>query len=123
MSTVSECRPSASDGVGWDGGGDGDGIRFFVWVRAIEDIFGAGGNILCRWSGGSSSFCLFQKATTIPPYDETNKDREEKGSDDSTRESTLAHTRGVGLFEIGYALNRCTLCAGPIRMLKRVEFG
>ena len=106
----------STDVVGSDGS-----IWLLVWIRAVEDIFCAGGDILGWWDGGSILlFCLFQKATTIPPYDDTDSEHEEEDSNDSTCESTLAYTtRGIGLLGVGYALKSFTLRASSIRMLKR----
>ena len=116
MRTIAEPGLSTDDVVGSDGR-----VWLLVWIRAVEDIFCAGGDILGWWDGGSSLlFCLFQKATAIPPYDNTDSEHEEEDSDDSTRESTLAYTtRGIGLLRVGYTLKSFTLCASSIRMLER----
>ena len=101
----------------------GEGVWLLVWIWAVEDIFGTGGDVFCWWNGRLS--CLFQKAAAIPQYEGADNDHEDDGSDDSTRESTLAHTArgGGGLLRIGYAFNGCALCAGPVRMSENVEFG
>jgi hypothetical protein len=116
--TVSERRSSTSGVVV---AGSNGGVWLLVWIWAVEDIFGTGGNILGWWNWGSSLlFCLFQKATAIPPYEDTDSKHEEEDSDDSARESALVYTTGgAGLLRVGYALKRFTLCASPIRTLDR----
>jgi len=102
--------------------GDGRGVWLLVWIGAIENIFGTGRDIFGWWNGRSISLvCLCQKATAVPPEEDAACDHEEEDSDDSTCESALAYTAAgrTWLLRVGYALERCALCAGSIRMLER----
>ena len=120
---VSESGPGACGSVRI--GGDDGQIWLLVWIWAVEDIFRAGGRIF-NWGNrrGLLLFYLDQKATTIPPDENTDSDHEEEDSDDSTGESALAYTAGgSGLLRVGYALECLTLRAGPIRTLERAGAG
>jgi len=121
MRAVSERGPSAG-GVVRVVEGDGRGVWLLVRIGAVENIFGTGGDVFGWWNGGSISLVrLCQKATAVPPEEDTDTDHEEEDSDDSTRESTLAYSAAAGriwLLRIGYTLERFALCAGSIRMLE-----